>query len=73
MIFHVAAIAAVLLAGFFVFGTEASSRAKGIIAVVIVASILAQHAVGASWALATGIVVQALVSVGIAFYLKFSY
>ena len=51
MIFYVAAIAAVLLTGLFVFATEASSRAKLVVGGLVGVSVLIQFGVGASWAL----------------------
>jgi len=73
MIFYVAAIAAVLLTGLFVFATEASSRAKLVVGGLVGVSVLIQFGVGASWALPAAIVVQAVLSLGIAFYLKFAW
>jgi hypothetical protein len=68
--FYLPLIIAVSAGALFVAFTEASIYSKAIVLILILLSVIIQHAIGSSYARATGLVMQSAVGVYVLIYLK---
>jgi len=68
MLFLLLLVCAIVLGGMYVFGSEASTGSKLLVAALVIASLIMQFMFPRLWLIA--LIVQVIVSIGILLYLK---